>query len=301
MNSQPVLEARVGLALNPAKARMWIGSAARFARKKPLGFFGAVILILVAIIAIGAPIIATHDPLVIDVAHRLEGPSRAHYFGTDQLGRDAFSRICYGARVSLLVGFGAAAITILLATVIGTLSGYFKGTVDAVVQRVVDAFMALPILVMLMAAVFIFGKGLLNVIIVLGVIAVPAASRVVRGATLGVMANQYVGAAKSMGASNSRIILRYVLPNIAAPILVIVSIYVGSNILAEAALSFLGLGVAPPAATWGNMLSLDGLGALSQNMWLAFFPGAFITLTVFGINGLGDALRDQLDPTRRGL
>ncbi len=274
---------------------------ARFAKRKPLGFIGAVTLFIVLVLAIFAPLIARYDPVAIDTQARLQVPSATHWFGTDQFGRDTFTRIVYGSRVSLICGFGAVAITIAISLLLGVASGYYRGKVDILTQRFVDAFMAIPVMVILLTAVFLLGNGLLNVTLVLGVISGPAASRIIRASTLTVMTNQYIEAAKATGATNRRIIVYHILPNIAAPIMVIATIWVGSNILAEAALSFLGLGIPPPAATWGNMLSLQGLSALSQSPWLAFFPGVFITLTVFGLNMLGDAIRDELDPSRRGL
>ena len=280
--------------------RRWSAGVKRFARRKPLGFFGAVILLVLVTAAIFAPFIAPDNPLVIDIPNRLQNPTWSHPFGTDQIGRDTFSRIVFGTRVSLIVGFGGMAITLFISIIIGTVSGYFKGNVDMVLQRFVDAFMALPVMVVLLEAVFFLGNSLLNVTLVLGVISAPAASRIIRGSTIAVMTNQYIEGARALGASDVRIIARHVLPNIAAPILVIGSIYVGGNILAEAALSFLGLGVPPPDPSWGNMLTVDGVGTLPDNPWLAFFPGMAITTAVFALNVLGDALRDELDPSRRG-
>ena len=272
-----------------------------FSRRKPLGAVGAGSLVVLVVLAVFASLIATHDPLAIDVPARLQGPSWSNLFGTDQFGRDVFSRIVYGTRVSIIVGLGGAAITVFFATIIGVVSGYFRGSTDMLMQRVVDAFMSLPTMIVLLMAVFLLGKSLINVVIVLGVIGAPPASRVIRGSTISVMANQYIESARAVGCSDARIIIMHVLPNIAAPVLVMASIAVGGNILAEAALSFLGLGVEPPDPTWGNMLSLAGLQSLTDNPWLAFFPGAFITLAVFCVNVLGDALRDELDPSRRGL
>ncbi len=274
---------------------------AYFARRKPLGFAGAVVLLVVVTIAIFAPLIAQYEPQIINIRNRLQGPSADHWFGTDQTGRDVFSRIVYGSRISLIVGFGAAAITMLIGTFLGVVSGYYGGKRDLFIQRGVDAFMAMPVMVVLLTAVFLMGTSLINVTVVLGVISAPAASRIIRGATISVTANQYIDATRALGGSNLRIMVRHILPNIMAPVLVIVSVYVGSNVLAEAALSFLGLGVPPPTATWGNMLNIDGLTALSENPWLSFFPGLAITMLVFSVNVIGDALRDELDPSRRGI
>lgn len=279
----------------------WLRKIVYFARRKPLGFFGAFILVLVVTFAIFAPLIAPYEPNFINIRNRLQGPSADHWFGTDQTGRDVFSRIVYGSRISLIVGFGAAAITMVLGTFLGVVSGYYGGKRDMFIQRGVDAFMAMPVMVVLLTAVFLMGTSLTNVTLVLGIISAPAASRVIRSATLTVMANQYIDATQAIGGGDLRIMLRHVLPNIMAPILVIVSVYVGSNVLAEAALSFLGLGVPPPTPTWGNMLNIDGLTALSENLWLSFFPGLAITMVVFSVNVIGDALRDELDPSRRGI
>ena len=279
----------------------WRQQAWVFARRKPLGGAGAGVVLALSVVAIFASLIATHNPLVIDIPNRLQGPSWSHFFGTDELGRDVFSRIVFATRVSLIVGFGGAAITIALALMLGVISGYYQGKADILIQRVVDAFMSLPTMVVLLMAVFLLGKSLLNVVIVLGVISAPAASRVIRGVTISTLTSQYFDAARALGSSDTRTILRHLIPNIAAPVLVIASIAVGGNILAEAFLSFLGLGIEPPDPTWGNMLSFAALGSLTENPWLALFPGAFITLAVFSVNVLGDALRDELDPSRRGL
>ena len=213
----------------------WGEQLAIFSRRKPLGAVGAGSLVVLVVLAVFASLIATHDPLAIDVPARLQGPSWSHLFGTDQFGRDVFSRIVYGTRVSIIVGLGGAAITVAFATVVGVVSGYFRGSTDMLIQRVVDAFMSLPTMIVLLMAVFLLGKSLINVVVVLGVIGAPPASRVIRGSTISVMANQYIESARAVGCSDARIIIMHVLPNIAAPVLVMASIAVGGNILAEAA------------------------------------------------------------------
>ena len=207
----------------------WLHHAKTFARRKPMGAFGGGVLLALAVVAIFAPLVATSDPLVIDIPNRVQGPSWSHFFGTDQFGRDVFSRIIYGTRVSLIVGFGGAAITIVLGLILGVISGYFQGKADIIIQRFVDAFMSLPTMVVLLMAVFLLGKSLLNVVIVLGVIAAPASSRVIRGATISTMTNQYMDSARAVGCTDIRIIFRHLLPNIVAPVLVIASIAVGPS------------------------------------------------------------------------
>jgi peptide/nickel transport system permease protein len=220
--------------------------------------------------------------------------------GTDNLGRDVFSRVVYGARISVTVGFGAVLISSLLAAAIGITSGYFGGRYDMLVQRVVDAWQSFPYLVVILSIMAVLGPGLLNTILALGFLGAVGASRVIRGATISVVQNTYVEAARAVGAGHLRIMARYILPNVAATIIVLATIGLGAFILAESALSFLGFGVPPPYPSWGGMLSGSGRSFFYTAPWMAVWPGAAISLAVFGFNMLGDALRDVLDPRLRG-
>jgi peptide/nickel transport system permease protein len=294
--SQDAMVANVWPERRRAPALDFLG---RFVREKPLGVFSAAIIIGVVIVAIFAPLIATHPRDFTDGNAILLPPSREHYFGTDQFGRDVFSRIVYGARVSVLVGFGAMLIGLSLAGLLGVTSGYFGGAIDAVVQRFVDAAMAFPSLVLLLVLVSVFGAGIFQLVLALGILGMFGNSRVVRSAVLGVKSNVYIEAARAMGAGNTRILTKHILPNIFGPVMVIATIWLGTAILAETSLSYLGLGIPPPTPSWGRMLSESRTFMLEQGT-LALFPGLAITLIVFGFNMLGDALRDLLDPRLRG-
>lgn len=292
----------------------------RFVRRKPLGALGAAIILLMFICAIFAdrqlitfrqsttPLLA---PQYFDDQHlrdRLQGPSLRHPFGTDGLGRDQLSRIIYGARVSVIVGFSAVLLAMLVATAIGVISGYIGGTFDILVQRFVDAWIAFPAIVILISGVQI-AKAYVGsspeaqtfaVILVLGIVLASGASRVIRSSAIAVKGNLYVDAARTIGASEPRIILRYILPNVMAVIIVLATLQLGVAILAEATISFLGFGIPPPFSSWGRMLGSDSLQLVRKDAWLVFFPGLAIFLVVYGFNVFGDALRDVLDPRLRG-
>ncbi|HSF34288.1 MAG TPA: ABC transporter permease [Candidatus Tectomicrobia bacterium] len=272
----------------------------RLVREKPLGAFGGMLVLILILCAVLAHWIAPYPYDETNVRQRLKPPSAQYYLGTDNLGRDVFSRIVYGARISVTVGFGAVGLSILLATILGVTSGYFGGKVDVSVQRLVDAAMAFPPLVILLSIMAVLGPGLLNVILVLGIVPSANRSRVIRSATLAAKENQYVEAAQAVGASHLRIILCYILPNIMAPIIVVATNALGAVILIEATLSFLGFGVPPPYPSWGEMLSGSGRSYMYKAPWMAIWPGVAISLAVFGFNMLGDALRDLLDPRLRG-
>jgi peptide/nickel transport system permease protein len=272
----------------------------RLVKEKPLGAFGGVIVLVLMLCAIFAHWIAPYPYDETNVRQRLKPPGAQFYLGTDNLGRDLFSRIVYGARISMTVGFGAVTLSILSATILGVTSGYFGGKVDVLVQRLVDACMAFPPLVILLSIMAVLGPGLLNVILVLGIVPSANRSRVIRSATLAAKENQFIEAAQAVGASHLRIILRYILPNIMAPIIIIATNALGAVILIEATLSFLGFGVPPPYPSWGEMLSGSGRSYMYKAPWMAIWPGVAISLAVFGFNMLGDALRDLLDPRLRG-
>jgi peptide/nickel transport system permease protein len=286
---------KVSVRLHAVTRGVW-----RLIKEKPLGAFGGAIVTGLLLCALLAPWIATHPYDQTNVRNRLKPPSPQFYFGTDNLGRDIFSRIIYGARVSVTVGFGAVSIGICLAIFVGVGSGYFGGKADVLVQRLVDSWMAIPTLLLLLNVMAVLGPGLLNVILALGVVSAARSSRTIRSAVLVIKENQFVEAARAVGASHLRIILLYVLPNIMAPIIIIATISLGIAILAEATLSFLGLGVPPPYPSWGEMLSGSGRSYMHKAPWMATWPGVAISLAVFGFNMLGDALRDLLDPRLRG-
>jgi peptide/nickel transport system permease protein len=272
----------------------------RFCRRKPLGAVGAIIVLTLLIMAGFAEWIApyAYDQQIPDA--RLKPPGREFLFGTDNVSRDIFSRIVYGARVSVTVGFITVLLGNLVAATIGITSGYFRGRYDIVVQRLVDAWQAFPYLIIILSLLAVLGPGMLNVILALSILVAAGASRVIRGATLSVVEHPYIEAARAMGAGHVRVILRHVLPNVTATIVVVATIGLGGVILAESALSFLGFGVPPPHPSWGSMLSGSGRTYMYSAPWIAIWPGVAISLVVFGFNMLGDALRDVLDPRLRG-
>lgn len=270
------------------------------ARRKPLGAISLAIIVFLAFVAIFADVIQTHDPIRTNTRERLLRPGAEHWFGTDQFGRDIFSRIVQGTRISLTVGSLATLLGTFGGSLIGMVSGYFGGRIDMVIQRFMDGVMAFPFLVLLMVLALILGATVTNLIWVLAIAIIPSANRIVRGATLSVKENTYIEAARTIGAGPLRILTFYILPNVAANIIVIASITLGVAILAESGLSFLGLGVKPPTPTWGNMLASDARRYLEQAPYLAWFPGMAITITVLAFNLLGDTLRDILDPRLRG-
>ncbi len=302
------------------RGRSRLHSVWRFARRKPLGALGAGLVLIMLVCAIGADrklVTLGYDngqllaPYYFDdqnLSNRLQGPSVAHPFGTDRLGRDQLSQIIYGARVSIIVGLGSVLLATLIATFIGVVSGYLGGGVDLVSQRFVDGWIAFPPIVILISGVQVakayIGDGAeaqtLAVILVLGVILAAGASRVIRGAAIAVKHEQYIEAARAVGATNFRIVTRYILPNVMAVVIVLSTVYLGVAILAEATISFLGFGVPPPFPSWGRMLSTDALLYMRKDAWLAFWPGVAISLAVYGFNMFGDALRDVLDPRLRG-
>jgi len=271
-----------------------------FCRRKPLGAIGGILVLGMIVLALFAHWIAPHSYDDSIRGARMKPPSAQFWMGTDNLSRDIWSRVVYGARVSVTVGFGAVLLGNALATAIGITSGYFGGKYDMAVQRVVDAWQSFPFLVVILSLMAVLGPGMLNVILALGILGAAAASRVIRGATISVLQNPYIEAARAMGAGHLRIMLRHVLPNVTATIIILATIGLGGAILAESALSFLGFGVPPPYPSWGAMLSGSGRSYMYRAPWMAIWPGAAISLAVFGFNMLGDALRDVLDPRLRG-
>jgi peptide/nickel transport system permease protein len=279
--------------------RSAFSSVMNFVRRQPLGTFG--LLIVIVMIAAGAlsPWIAPFDPEENDFSAMMQAPSLVHLLGTDQLGRDIFSRLVYGARTALIVGFASAVVGGLIGLVLGVASAYFGGWFDLVFQRVLDVLMAFPLIILALAVVAVFGTGVVNVIIAITVPLVPRCARVVRASALAVREIPYVDAARALGFGHSRIVLRHMLPNVVAPFLILLSAFVGQAILAEASLSYLGLGVQEPVPAWGLMLQGGAEEYATTAPWIAVFPGLAIVLAVLGVSLFGDALRDAIDPKLR--
>jgi peptide/nickel transport system permease protein len=296
----PGLAADAARAAAPGTARRALRATWLFARRKPLGAIGGVLVIAMLLMAVFAERIAPYGYDDSVSGARMKPPSLAHWLGTDNLSRDLWSRIVYGARVSITVGFATILLGTLAATGIGVTSGYFGGTYDIVVQRIVDAWMSFPFFVIALSVMAVLGPGMTNVVLSLAIVITATSSRVIRGATISIAQHQYVEAARAMGAGHGRIILRYVVPNVMATIIILATIGLGGVILAESALSFLGFGVPPPYPSWGAMLSGSGRTYMYRAPWMAIWPGLAISLAVFGFNMLGDALRDVLDPRLRG-
>jgi peptide/nickel transport system permease protein len=276
------------------------------ARKQPLGFAGGIIVLLMVLMAIFADFIAPYDPEEANFLDMLVGPGTVSQMdggvfllGTDQFGRDLFSRIIYGARTALTVGFVCAILGSTLGLVLGVASAYFGGYFDLIVQRIIDVFMAFPLIIMALAIVAIFGTGTDKVIIAITIPFIPRCARVVRSSALAIREMPYVDAARSIGYSHARIILRHIAPNVIAPFLIMLTAFLGEAILLEASLSYLGLGVQEPTPAWGLMLQGGAEEYAESAPWVPIFPGLAITIAVFGFNLFGDAVRDALDPKLR--
>ncbi|OGB23712.1 MAG: ABC transporter permease [Burkholderiales bacterium RIFCSPLOWO2_02_FULL_57_36] len=272
----------------------------RLFRDKPLGAVGAVICLIFLFCGIFADVIAPYGMNEIKLTSRLKAPSWDHLFGTDNLGRDLFSRSLYGAQISVIIGLAAATLATCISVIIGIMSGYLGGKFDMIVQRMVDAWMSFPDLIVLIVVAAVLGPGTWQIIGLLGLVLGIGGSRIIRSAVVSVRENMYVHAAQSIGASTARILWRHILPNVLPAVIVLFTTRVGTVILAESTLSFLGYGVPPPAPTWGGMLSGSGRTFMFQGPWLVIFPGLCLTLVVYGVNVFGDALRDLLDPRMRG-
>jgi ABC-type dipeptide/oligopeptide/nickel transport system permease subunit len=271
-----------------------------FARRRPLGAVSAFFLLVMTVAAVFAEVVSPYGPYQINPIDSFVGPSWGHLFGTDQIGRDVFSRVVFGSRISLQVGIMAVGIGLTTASVVGILSGYIGGRFDTVVQRISDAVQTIPGIVLAMALVSILQPSLTNVMFAISIVIIPFNQRVVRSAVLSIKENTYVEAARAIGASRTRIMFAHILPNVVAPIIVLASVLFGFAILTEAGLSFLGLGTPPPTPSWGMMLSGEGRQFMESAPWLSIFPGLAITLAVLAFNLFGDALRDALDPRLRG-
>ena len=274
--------------------------AARQFRKNRLAIAGLTVMLLLYVVTLLTPLIAPYDPAAQGniVLTRYLAPSAEHLMGTDKFGRDVFSRVLYGARISLSIGFIAVGIAVTLGTTIGAIAGYFGGAVDTVLMRFTDMMLSFPRLVLLIVVIALFEPNFWLVVVVLGLTGWMGVSRIVRGEVLSLREREFVQAARALGMNDARIILRHVVPNVLAPVIVAATLGIGDTILTEASLSFLGLGVQPPTPSWGNMVT-DGKDALITAWWIATFPGFAIVLTVTAFNLLGDGLRDALDPRLR--
>ncbi len=272
----------------------------RFVRKKPLGAAGGVLMLVMVLTAVFAGVLQTHDPIATDASYTLGSPSVEHWFGTDHLGRDIYSRIVHGARVSLIVGLASTLLGSVFGGIVGLLSGYIGGKTDLITQRVLDILQGLPLLVLAMVVSAALGPSVQNVIIAISIPIMPRAARVIRSSVLSIREMQYVEAARAVGVSHLRIAFRHILPNTMGPFIVLGTAQLGSAILVEATLSFLSLGVPEPYPSWGRMLSVSATEYAQKAPHLVLFPGIAISLAVFGSNLIGDALRDVLDPRLRG-
>lgn len=276
--------------------------------QSPVGFLGSILVALSVVVAIGAPVLAPHDPTQLNLSSRLLPPiwagagDSSFLLGTDQLGRDVLSRLIFGSRVSLIVGVLGVSVSMLIGVTLGLISGFWGGVADIIISRILDTFMAIPFILLALAVIGVLGpKGgdsLLILIVVLGVTGWVTFARVVRGEVMSVKGREYVEAARAIGQVRIKVLLRHILPNVTASIIVLATLQVATVIIAESSLSFLGLGVQPPTVTWGTMLS-EGRDYLATSWWLATFPGVAISLTVLGIILLGDWLRDVLDPRQK--
>ncbi|HLW59158.1 MAG TPA: ABC transporter permease [bacterium] len=282
---QPAMRRRRGL---------WGDALGRIAQN-PGATAGGIVFLLIVLAAAAAPQLAPDNPIRLNVSESLASPSARHWLGTDQFGRDILTRIIYGARVSVAMGLVAVAISVAGGSVLGLLSGYYRGTVDLVIMRVVDVMLAFPGILLALVIIAVLGPNLTSAMIAVGVSGMPVFIRVVRGSTLAVREFQYIEAARVAGCGDLRIVFRHVLPNVSAPVIVLVTLGIPSAIIAGAALSFLGLGIRPPTPDWGEMLS-NGRSFMSTAWWLSTFPGLAIVLIVMAINLFGDGLRDALDP-----
>jgi ABC-type dipeptide/oligopeptide/nickel transport system permease subunit len=295
--------------IEPVGIREWSEMAPRYSETKrmisvfagrPLPVIGFVIIALLILMAIFAPLLAPYPPNQMDIIHKLQQPSSQHWLGTDSLGRDTLSRIIYGSRTSLIIGISVMMISSVVGILLGLLAAYFGGAAYHIIMRLVDALMAFPMLLLALLVATLLGTGMQNVIIALGIGMIPAPCRLMCGVVLSVKQNDYILSARAMGMSNRRLMFQEILPNAFSPLLVMITIGIGAVILAEAGLSFLGIGITPPTATWGGMVN-DGYKFLMTNPVLAISPGVAIMLIVFGFNMLGDGLRDALDPKLRGV
>ncbi|MCH7936704.1 MAG: ABC transporter permease [Proteobacteria bacterium] len=283
------------------QTKPWLEVTVGLTRQYPLGAFGGVIVVVMIFMAVFADVLTPYDPEENAFEFMLTAPNLEYWMGTDQFGRDILTRLIYGSRTALFVGFSCAFIGAIVGLVLGVASAYFGGRFDLIFQRVMDVFMAFPLIITAMAIVSIFGTGTQNVIIAITIPFIPRCARVVRSSALAIREIPYVDAARALGYTHTRIILRHMTPNVMAPFLIMISAFVGQAILLEASLSYLGLGVQEPTPAWGLMLQGGAEEYAESAPWVAIWPGVAISLAVFGFNLFGDALRDALDPKLRSL
>ena len=282
-----------------ARPRTWWAPLATFARQRTIGFIGGVVILLMLLVALFAPLVAPYDPLETSFLDQLKPPSGEHLLGTDPFGRDVFTRILYGARTALLVGFVASIVGCSIGAALGLIGAYFGGWTDLLLERVMDVLISFPVIILAVAVVAALGTGTGNVIVAITIPIIPRVARVIRASGLTLRQMQYVEAARCLGVGDFRIVFRHLLPNVVAPFLILLTAFLGQAILSEASLSFLGLGVAEPTPAWGLMLRGAGVQFLEQAPWLALAPGLAISSAVFAFILLGDSLRDALDPRLR--
>jgi peptide/nickel transport system permease protein len=287
--------------ITAAPRRRWVAGALAFSRRRPLGASGAAVVVVMITVALTATLVAPYDPLAVDFVAMLTGPSAAHWLGTDAYGRDVLSRLIYGSRTALIIGFGAALVGATAGAVLGVGSAYFGGRTDLVLQRFMDIFISFPLIILALAMVAILGNSLPNLIIAITIPMIPRCALVIRSSALSVREMPYVDAARAAGYGHARIVLRHMLPNVMAPYLIMLTSFLGQAILLEASLSFLGLGVQEPTAAWGLMLRGAAVEFAEAAPWMGLFPGLAISLAVFAFNLFGDSLRDALDPKLRTL
>jgi peptide/nickel transport system permease protein len=300
MAINPAIEA-VGEVPATERRHRWASAVIAFCRRRPLGAIGAAIVLLMLVVAVFATALAPYDPLAVDFGAMLAPPSAQHWLGTDAFGRDVLSRLIYGSRTALLVGFGSALVGATIGAVVGVGSAYFGGKVDLFVQRLMDVFLSFPLIVLALAMVAILGNTLPNVITAITIPMIPRCALVIRSSALAIREMPYVDAARACGFGHGRIMLRHMLPNVMAPYLIMLTAFLGQAVLLEASLSFLGLGVQEPTAAWGLMLRGAAVEFAETAPWMAIFPGLAISMAVFAFNLFGDSLRDALDPKLRTL
>ena len=294
--SRPIETAEL---VESSRRRRWGAAVRDFGRRRPLGAAGAAIVLVMLAVAVSATTIAPYDPLAVDFGAMLGPPSAEHWLGTDAFGRDVLSRLIYGSRTALIVGFGAAFFGATVGSILGVASAYFAGRIDLFRQRVMDVFISFPLIILALAMVAILGNNLPNLITAITIPMIPRAALVIRSSALSIREMPYVDAARAAGFGHTRIILRHMLPNVMAPYLIMLTAFLGQAILLEASLSFLGLGVQEPVAAWGLMLRGAAVQFAETAPWMAVFPGLAISLAVFAYNLFGDSLRDALDPRLR--
>ena len=289
----------VVVSVDEAPSHRWWAGIRDFIRQRPLGAVGAAVVAIMVVVAIFAGVLAPYDPVAVDFAGMLSKPSAQHWLGTDAFGRDVLSRLIYGSRTALFVGFGAALVGSMLGSVLGVGSAYFGGRLDLYLQRLMDIFLSFPLIILALAIVAILGNAIHNVIMAITVPMIPRCALVIRSSALSIREMPYVDAARAAGFGHARIILRHMLPNVMAPFLILMTSFLGQAILLESSLSFLGLGVQEPTAAWGLMLRGAAVEFAEAAPWMAIFPGLAISLAVFAFNLFGDSLRDALDPRLR--